>query len=50
MFIVKKILSLAFALSIGSVPVFAWGEGDCPYSKDKSNQENKTEQIEESDN
>ncbi len=34
-----------------SAPVLAWGwggDGDCPYSKDKANQE-KTEQVDESD-
>ncbi len=45
----KKILPLVFALSIGAAPVLAWGGGDCPFSKDKSNQETKTEQVEESD-
>ena len=47
----KKVLLLVFALLIGSGPVFAWGwseEGDCPFSKNKSNQEAKTEQLEES--
>ena len=46
----KKILALFFTLSISTAPVFAWGFGsDCPYSKDKVNQE-KSEQVEESDN
>ncbi len=49
----KKILPLAFAFSIMTGPVLAWGwggDGDCPYSKGKANQE-KTEQVEEeSDN
>ncbi len=48
----KKILSLVLALStITTAPVLAWGwgnDGDCPYSKDKANEE-KTEQVEESD-
>ncbi len=46
-----KILLSVFALSIVSAPVMAWGwggDGDCPYSKEKANQD-KTEQIEESD-
>ena len=47
----KKILPAVFALSMISAPVFAWGwggDGDCPYSKDKANQE-KNEQVDESD-
>ena len=47
----KKVLPVVFALSIISGPVLAWGwgsDGDCPYSKDKVNQEKK-EQVEESD-
>ena len=46
-----KILSAVFALSMVWGPVLAWGwggNGDCPYSKDKVNQE-KTEQVEEWD-
>ena len=44
----KKILPLVFLLSLSS-PVLAlgWG-GDCPYAKDKVNQEN-SEQLEQSD-
>ena len=45
----KKIFPLVFALSISAGPVLAWRGGDCPFSKDKSNQETKTEQVEESD-
>ena len=48
----KKVLPLVFALSISVGPVLAWGsggEGDCPFSKNKSNQEAKTEQVEESE-
>ncbi len=51
-FTVKKVLPLFFALTMSVGPVFAWGwggEGDCPFSKDKSNEEIKTEQVEESD-
>ena len=47
----KKILLLVFALSLVTRPVLAWGWGgdsNCPYSKDKLNEE-KTEQVEESD-
>ena len=47
----KKILPAVFALSIISAPVLAWswgGDGNCPHSKEKANQE-KTEQVEESD-
>ena len=49
---VKKIISLVFALSIIGSPSLSWGwggEGGCSYSKDKANQETKTEQIEETD-
>ena len=47
----KTILLLVFALSLGTRPVLAWswgGDSNCPFSKDKVNQE-KTEQVEESD-
>ena len=47
---VKKVVSLAFALSVIGSPSLAWGwggEGGCPYSKDKTNQDAKTEQVEE---
>ena len=44
----KKVLPLVFALSISAGPVFAWGGEDCPFSKDKSNQETQTDQVEES--
>ena len=48
----KKVLPLVFALSICSTPLLAWGwggeAGGCPYSKDKSNQEGETQQVEES--
>ncbi len=49
----KNVLPLVFALSISAGPALAWGwdgEGDCPLSKEKSNQEIKTEQVEESAN
>ena len=48
----KKVISLVFALSIIGSPSLAWGgggEGGCPYSKDKANQDAKTEQIEETE-
>ena len=48
----KKVLPLVFALSISAAPALAWGwggEGDCPFSIDKSNQETKTEKGEESE-
>ena len=50
-FKVKKVISLVFALSIIGSPSLAWGwgEGGCAGSKDKSNQEAKTEQVEETD-
>ena len=49
-FKVKKLISLVFALSFIGSPSLAWGwggEGGC--SKDKSNQDAKTEQVEETD-
>tara|TARA_Y100001968_G_C19114396_1_gene598814 strand:- start:155 stop:307 length:153 start_codon:yes stop_codon:yes gene_type:complete len=49
---VKNVISLVFALSVFASPSLAWGwggEGGCPYSKDKANQETKTEQIEKTD-
>ncbi len=51
-FKVKKVISLVFALSVIGSPSLAWGwggEGGCSYSKDKANQETKTEQVEETD-
>ena len=48
----KKIIPLFFALSVigGSSLAWGWGEeGGCPYSKDKTNQDTKTEQVEETD-
>ena len=48
----KKVISLAFALSVIGSPSLAWGwggEGGCSYSKDKANQGAKTEQVEETD-
>ncbi|WP_320674096.1 hypothetical protein [Prochlorococcus sp. MIT 1341] len=42
----KKILVLAFALSLNAVPVLAWGSGDCPYSKTGENQETVNEKRE----
>tara|TARA_Y100001968_G_scaffold176411_1_gene161621 strand:- start:54 stop:230 length:177 start_codon:yes stop_codon:yes gene_type:complete len=51
-FKVKKVISLAFALSVIGSPSLAWGwggEGGCSYSKDKANQGAKTEQVEETD-
>ena len=49
-FKVKKVIPLVFALSVIAGPSLAWGwggEGGC--SKDKANQETKTEQVEETD-
>ena len=49
---VNKVISLVFALSVIGSPSLAWsggGEGGCPYSKDKANQDAKTEQVEETD-
>ena len=50
-FKVKKVISLVFALSIIGSPSLAWGwgEGGCSGSKDKSNQDTKTEQVEKTD-
>ena len=51
-FKVKKIISLVFALSVIGSPSLSWGwggEGGCSYSKDKKNQDAKTEQVEETD-
>ncbi len=48
----KKIISLVFALSVIGSPSLSWGwggEGGCSYSKDKTNQETKAEQIKETD-
>ena len=45
----KKVIPLVLALSVIAGPSFSWGweEGGC--YKDKSNQETKTEQVEETD-
>tara|TARA_Y100001968_G_scaffold211412_1_gene194563 strand:+ start:132 stop:305 length:174 start_codon:yes stop_codon:yes gene_type:complete len=51
-FEVKKVISLVFALSIIGSPSLAWGwggGGSCSYSKDKTNQDAKTEQIGKTD-
>ena len=46
----NKILALVFALSVGTAPVMAWGEGGCPLSnKNKSSQDMKVEQVYSSD-
>ena len=48
----KKVISLVFALSVIGTPSIAlgWGgEGDCSYSKDKTNQDANTEQVKETD-
>ena len=48
----KKVIPLVFALSVIAGPSLAWswgGEGGCPYSKDKTNQDAKTEQVAETD-
>ena len=47
----KKVISLVFALSVIGSPSLAWGWGKdgCSYSKDKTNQDAKTEQVEETD-
>ena len=45
----KKVIPLVFAFSIIAGPSLSWGwvEGSC--SKDKSNQDAKTEKVEETD-
>jgi len=50
-FKVTKVISLVFALAVIVSPSLAWGwgEGGCSYSKDKNNQEIKTEQVKETD-
>ena len=48
----KKLISLVFTLSVIGSPSLAWGwggEGGCPYSKDKTNQDAKNEQVEGTD-
>ena len=47
----KKLILLVFTLSVIGSPSLAWGwgEGGCSYSKDKTNQDPKTEQVEETD-
>ena len=47
----KKVISLVFTLSVIGSPSLAWdwGEGGCSYSKDKTNQETKIEQVKETD-
>ena len=50
-FKVKKVISFVFALSVIGGPSLSWGWGDggCSYSKDKTNQETKTQQIKKTD-
>tara|TARA_Y100001968_G_C18791118_1_gene451209 strand:+ start:330 stop:518 length:189 start_codon:yes stop_codon:yes gene_type:complete len=51
-FKVKRVIPFVFALSVIAGPSPAWGlggEGGCPYSKDKTNQDTKNEQVEETD-
>ena len=52
MFTVRKILPILLVLSFFTGPVYAWGwkggDGDCPYSKSNSDQE-QNKQAEESD-
>jgi len=47
----KKVIPLVFALSVIASPSLAWGwgEGGCSGSEDKANQENKTEEVKETD-
>ena len=47
----KKVILFVFALSVIGSPSLSWGwgEGGCSGSKYKSNQDAKTEQVEETD-
>ena len=45
----KAVFSIALALSVGAGPVLAWGSGDCPFSKEGTNQEASTEREERSE-
>ena len=48
----KKVISLVFTLSVIGSSSLAWGwggEGGCSYSKEKTNQDFKTEQVDETD-
>ena len=45
----KKVFALVFTLSIIAAPSLAWGWRDGGCSKDKSNQDAKTEKVEETD-
>ena len=45
----KKDILLFFALSVFAGPSLSWGWGHGGCSKDKSNQDAKTEQVEETD-
>ena len=46
-FKVKKVIPLVFALSVIAGPSLAWGWGEGGCSNDKSNQDAKTVQVEE---
>ena len=45
----KKVLILAFAISISSGSALAWSWGDCPHSKNKVNQEGTNEKVEKTE-
>ena len=47
----KKVISLVFALSVIGSPSLAWswGKNGCSYSKDKTDQETKNEQVKETE-
>ena len=45
----NKVISLVVVLSVICSPSLAWGWGESGCSKDKSNQDAKTEQVEETD-
>ena len=45
----KKVIPLVFALSFIASPSLSWGWGEGGCSKEKPNQDAKTEQVEETD-
>ncbi len=46
----KKVFPLVFALSVSSTHVLAWGNGNCPFSKEYNNKEASTEQVDKKSN
>ena len=47
----KKVISFVFALSVIASPSLSWGwdQGGCSGSKEKANQETKTQQVDQAD-